>query len=348
MKELLNLKQVKNLISSVGKDVTVHVEGSPGIGKSSILWSMAEAMPDHIPVYIDCADLDLGDLAMPVINHETKSTAYYPNERFQLHQGKPLIIMLDELTKANEPVKNMLMPVLLERRLGAVKFHPDTYVFSTGNLATDGVGDSLKAHARNRITVVQLRNSTDDEWIEWAVENDIAPEVMAWVKQFPHCLAMYQDASQKDNEYIYHPRKMQDAFVTLRSLAKASPIVKARHALGYETTLAALTGTIGEAAARDMQAYFSLADGLPSREAIYTAPESAPVPSDPAARVILVLRELVSLKEEHFKAWMTYLKRLPKEQQALFATSVMASSRRAMAASDEDFTKWAVDNHIYF
>ena len=348
MNQMISLKQAEELIATVGKEVTVHLRGQPGIGKSSILKTLAARFPDHIPVYIDCADLDLGDLAMPAMNHEAKTTAFYPNERFNLQHGKPVIIMLDEITKASEPVKNMLLPVMLERRLGSVEFHPDSIVYSTGNLTTDGVGDAMKAHAKNRLTSVTVRNPNDDEWVAWGADHDIAPEILAWVKQFPHCLAMYTDEGQKENLYFYNPRKQQDAFVSPRSLAKASPIVKNRAVLGEDTTLTALAGTIGEAAARDMSAYFSLADGLPTRESIYKEPEKANLPKDPAAKVILVMRELMSITEEHMDAWMKYLQRLPMETQALFAVNIMASSRKSIAATNKSFVNWAVANNQYF
>lgn len=348
MNTMLNLNQAVTLISSVGTDISVHVQGSPGIGKSSMLKTLASMYPTHEPVYIDCADLDLGDLAMPAMNHELKSTSYYPNERFGLHKGVPVIIMLDELTKASEPVKNMLLPVLLERRLGSVKFHPDSIVFSTGNLTSDGVGDTLKAHAKNRVTIVNLRTPNADEFVAWGIDNNVVPEVMAWVKAFPHALAMYTDESQADNLYIYNPRKQQSAFVSPRSLEKASHIVRRRKNMDEDTLITALSGTIGEAAARDMSAYFTLADQLPSREFVYKSPEIAPIPENPAARIILVLRELVSVTEENLTTWMTYLRRMPMEEQALFAVSIMASSRRSMAASNREFVEWAVKENKYF
>ena len=344
----VNLNEVTSLIKTVGKDTTIHVQGQPGIGKSSILDTLAKDMPTHIPVYIDCADLDLGDLAMPAMDRETKSTAFYPNERFQLHKNQPVIVMLDEITKASEPVKNMLLPVMLERRLGSVKFHPDSIVYSTGNLVTDGVGDSLKAHAKNRITTVNLRNPNDDEWIEWAIDNDLSPEVIAWVKQFPHCLASYTDEAQKENMYIFNPQKTQDAFVTPRSLHKASHIVKERHTLGENTTMTALAGTIGESAARDMSAYFSLADELPTRESIYKEPTKAKVPSDPSARVILVMRELMSITKDNFEAWLEYMERLPMEMRALFAFNIMKGSKQSLAATNKKFIDWAIEHKQFF
>jgi len=348
MQQEISLKQAEDLIATIGRDVTVHMRGQPGIGKSSILKTLATRFPNHTPVYIDCADLDLGDLAMPAMNHETRTTTFYPNERFAIHQDKPVIIMLDEITKASEPVKNMLLPVMLERRLGSVKFHPDSIVYSTGNLTTDGVGDTMKAHAKNRLTSVTIRNPHDDEWINWGVDNGIAPEILAWIKQFPHALASYTDDSQKENMYIYNPRKQQDAFVSPRSLEKASHIVKNRQVLGEDTTMVALTGTIGESASRDMSAFFSLADGLPTKESIYQKPMEAMLPNDPAARVILVMRELMSITEQHFEAWLTYLQRLPMEIQALFAVNIMASSRKQVASQNKAFIDWAVKNNQYF
>jgi hypothetical protein len=148
--------------------------------------------------------------------------------------------------------------------------------------------------------------------------------------------------------YIYNPRKQQESFVSPRSLAKASPIVKSRQVLGEDTTLTALAGTIGEAAARDMSAYFSLADGLPTKESIYNRPMEAMIPNDPAAKVILIMRELVSVNTENFDAWITYLERLPMELQALFAVNIMASSRKSVAATNKSFIDWAVKNNQYF
>jgi hypothetical protein len=112
--------------------------------------------------------------------------------------------------------------------------------------------------------------------------------------------------------------------------------------------MVALTGTIGESASRDMSAYFSLADALPTKESIYNKPNEANVPSDPSARVILVMRELMTITDQHMDAWLTYLQRLPMEIQALFAVNIMASSRKSVAATNKSFIDWAVKNNQYF
>ena len=49
MQQMLNLKQAEELIATVGRDVTVHLKGQPGIGKSSILKSLSKRFPTHTP-----------------------------------------------------------------------------------------------------------------------------------------------------------------------------------------------------------------------------------------------------------------------------------------------------------
>jgi len=88
-----------------------------------------------------------------------------------------------------------------------VSLHDKNVVFMTGNLSTDGVGDNLKAHSRNRIVPVTISKPTAEEWIEWGIGKGIEPEVLAWVNQYPHAMASYTDAAQGDNPYIYNPRQ---------------------------------------------------------------------------------------------------------------------------------------------
>src|SRR5690606_37103789 len=104
---------------------------------------------------------------------------------------------------------------------------PDSIVFGTTNLASDGVGDALQAHARNRVCFVQISKPSADEWLEWAANNGVAPEVMAWVREYPHCLASYTDGDD-DNPYVFNPKRTKAAFVSPRSLHKASHIVAQR------------------------------------------------------------------------------------------------------------------------
>ena len=277
----VTLKQAAALIAACPEN-RYFLRGEPGIGKSSII-KMLQEKTGYATAYIDVPNMDLGDIAMPIIDHETKTTKYYPNARFQFHLNKPVIVMLDEFSKGADPVKNMLHPMLEKAnpRLGDRPLPKDgprqTIVFMTGNLTTDGVGDSLKAHSRNRVVPVTIQKPTAEEWIEWAMNKGIEPEVLAWVNQYPHVLASYTDPAQADNPYIYNPKKAMSAFVSPRSLETASNIVRTRKQNDPDTVIAALSGAIGEAGARDMQAYIDFADQLPTWEATIADPKHTKV-----------------------------------------------------------------------
>ena len=341
----VTLKQAVNLIVT-NPTTRFMLRGEPGIGKSSMLEQIAGRLGyDH--AYIDVPNMDLGDVAMPVIDHETRTTKYYPNARFKIHSGKPLVMMFDEFSKGADPVKNMLHPCLEKAnpRLGDVSLDNRTVVFLTGNLSTDGVGDNLKAHTRNRIVEITVAKPTAEEWIDWAIEKDVAPEVIAWVNRFPQVLASYTDGGQGDNPYIYNPRKTQNAFVSPRSLETASNIVKTRKDNDADAVIAALTGAIGESGARDMQAYIEFADQLPTWEATIRDPKNTPVPTSSGACAIVVFGAIARIDKTSITPFMEYLKRFDAEWQAVFAINLSKTqSKQSIAFSCKAFAEWVALN----
>lgn len=341
----VSLKQAAQLIAASPENRYL-LQGEPGIGKSSLLKTLSGMFPEHEVSYIDVPNMDLGDIAMPVIDHETKTTKYYPNSRFNMHTGKPVIIMLDEFTKGAEPVKNMLHPLLEKAnpRLGDIPVAEGSYIFMTGNLGSDGVGDNMKAHTRNRIVPVTVRKPNADEWIHWAVDNGISPEVMAWVRQFPHVLASYLDDGQEGNPFIFQPKKVQAAFVAPRSLHTASNIVSKRSQLDYDVVISALTGAMGEAGARGLEAFVTYADQLPVWESMVTSPTTTPVPVDPGACGVVVFGAISKVTKDTMDKFMTYLDRFESEWQAVFCINIAKSNKQAIAFSSKKFSEWVTKN----
>ena len=341
----ITLKQAANLICS-NPETRFLLQGEPGIGKSSLLEMIAARM-GFAHAYIDVPNMDLGDIAMPVIDHESKTTRYYPNARFNVHEGKPVVVMLDEFTKGADPVKNMLHPMLEKAnpRLGDISLNKDCIVFLTGNLTTDGVGDNLKAHSRNRLVPVTISKPNADQWIEWAIGKGIEAEVIAWVSRFPQVLASYTDGGQNDNPYIYNPKRNQNAFVSPRSLETASNIVRTRKQNDPDAVIAALTGAIGESGARDMQAYIEFADQLPTWESTVTKPDTAPVPTSPGACAIVVFGAISRVDKQTITPFMQYLERFQPEWQAVFAIQLAKTqAKQSIAFSCKAFADWVARN----
>jgi len=324
------------------------LRGEPGVGKSSIMGAFEKHFGDaYAYAYFDCAQKDLGDIAMPSMNREERVTEYFPNAALQLQTGKPVIIMLDEFTKAPQPVQNMLHPLLEARnpRLGDVPLPSGSIVFMTGNMASDGVGDNIKAHTINRVTAITVRKPSSEEWLEWAVNHDIDPVVMAWVNQFPHSMESYLDGDQSGNPYIFNPKKMQGAFVSPRSLELVSHVIKQRELNSPNAMLAAMIGTIGESGARDLHAFVDYQDQLPSWDSIISRPKTARLPESPGACAVLVFGGIARIDRTTIAPFMEYVERMEPEWQAVFAINCAKNpSKSQIAFTSPKFRDWCTTN----
>ena len=347
----LSLDQITNAIATVGHKQTILVQGHMGNGKTSILKMLSKKFPNHICCYFNCVTKDLGDLSIPSLNTEDGFVTYLPNEEFGIHHGKPVIIMFDEWTKANPSVKNGTLVTLQERTVGTKKLSEDSIVFATGILGAEGVGDMIQAHALNRMTVLTARKSTSDEWIDWGINNDVDHSVLGFVREFPQVLQGFEDVKDpKDNPYIHHPKRPTAACITPRSLEAASDILKLRDQYDDHTVTALLMGTIGDRGAMDMMAFVKLADQLPSLESIKKTPLEAKVPDSASAVCMVVYRALGAMNRDWVDNWVTYMERLDKEAQGLFANGAVANTyvHRPIVMQSKKFTQWAMQNNYMF
>lgn len=177
------------------------------------------------------------------------------------------------------------------------------------------------------------------------MNNGIEAEVLAWVSRFPHALASYTDPGQGDNPYIYNPRRTQVAFVSPRSLATASNIVRTRNQNDPDAVIAALSGAVGESAARDMQAYIEFADQLPTWEAMINNPTTTSVPTSPGACAIVVFGAIAKVDKQTIAPFMKYIERFEPEWQAAFAINVAKTpTKQSIAFSCRAFSEWVAKN----
>ncbi len=349
----LDLDQCVAAIKAVGNKRTILMQGDIGNGKSSTLHTLAADLPEHVACYFDCTTKDLGDLNLPnmAVMNEQGYVTFVPNEELGAHLGKPIILMIDELGKANPAVKNALLRVMQERTVGSIKLHPDSIVYATTNKGSEGVGDMLLPHARNRVSIVQVRKTDHMDWIAWGINNGIDHSLLGWVKDNPHILASFEDVKDPDeNPYIFHPKQQRMAFCTPRSLHAASDILHQRHAFDDQTLTALLMGTIGDRGAMDLMAFVKLSDQLPSLQSIKDDPKNAKVPTSAAGICMVVYRTLASIEPEWLNAWMDYMPRLDVEAQGMFANGVRAPkySKQSMVMQNKKFTTWAMANNYMF
>ena len=293
----VSIKELRKVIPLIGSSLTPIIQSEPGCGKTSLLHMIAQDLGDGYDyIYVDCPVKDMSDIGMTIPNHQTKSLEYYVSSLFKLDSPKPKVILLDEFMKAPKLLQVIFTRLMLERMVGDVPLPDGSIVFGTSNNASDGVGDSMLAHAGNRVCIMEMSKPSVNEWLEWASANGISRVVRAFVAMFPRTLASYRDGNQDDNPYIFNPKKTQLSFCSPRSLAKCDVVVKHRDTLGDNATMVALGGTIGASGAGDMSAFLSLERTLIDVKDIVKNPDDVKVPEEISAQLMIMFQDRKSTR----------------------------------------------------
>ena len=348
----VTIKELRNIIPTIGTTITPIIQSEPGCGKTSLLKMLEKDLGDKYDyIYVDCPVKDMSDIAMTIPNHDTKSLENYVGSLFKLDSDKPKVILLDEFMKAPKLLQVIFTRLMLERTIGDTPLPDKSIVFGTSNNQSDGVGDTMLAHAGNRVCIMQMEKPNVEDWLTWATENGVSSLVRAFVHTFPRCLASYLDEGQEDNPYIFNPKKQQLSFVTPRSLDKCSVIVDNKEKLGDNATMCALSGTIGKSASADMSAFLRLEKDLPVFTDIIANPMSAKIPEQISAQLMLMFQAVDKIDSSPtLTSFMKYLKRMESsEMQAVFFTMIVRNSKTVkIARNNAEIAEWAKENHYLF
>ena len=348
----VTINELVRLIPTIGEKLTPIIQSEPGCGKTSLLSMLEDNMGDKYDyIYVDCPVKDMQDIAMTIPNHDTRTLETYVGSLFKLDSPKPKVILLDEFMKAPKLLQVIFTRLMLERFVGDTPLPQGSIVFGTSNNQSDGVGDTMLAHASNRVCLLQMQKPKVEDWLVWASENAISPLIRAWVHMFPRALNSYLDDNQADNPYIFQPSKPQLSFVTPRSLAKASVIVENRDILGETPTMSALSGTIGYSASADMSAFLSLEKSLPDINEILQQPENVKVPDEISAQLMVMFQALDKLRtQDQLTNFMKFIKRIKSSEiQAIFFTMLVRNKEtRTLARGNAEIAKWATENYELF
>ena len=346
----VTIDELRKLIPTIGKELTPVIQSEPGCGKTSILKMLEEDLGDKYDyIYVDCPVKDMSDISMTIPNHDTKTLDNYVGKLFKLDSPKPKVILLDEFMKSPKLLQVIFTRLMLERTVGDVSLPRESIVFATSNNASDGVGDSMLAHAGNRVCILKMQKPDVDTWLKWATDNAINPLIRAWVYMFPRSLASYTDGDQADNPYIFQPSKANLSFCSPRSLAKASVIVDNKEVLGDNAVMCALAGTIGASASADMSAFLSVEKSLPRFKDIIEKPMDINMPTETSALLMLMLQATDNLSsQEDLSAFMKFVNRIESSEiQAVFFTMMVRSKNGVkLARNNAEIAKWATENHM--
>jgi len=370
---LPNIHDCAKAIQRHGHVSTIVVQGVPGVGKTGLLSLIAEMNGDkwrrvgdearadgcdrcagdkYNYVYIDCSNLQYGDLLSMVPDRQSGQIEEYVGGLFRLDDPRPKVIMFDEVLKLPKSMKPIVTRTMRERTIGARPFPTGTIVFGTSNNAQDGIGDSTQAHEGNRLTFMPM-HMTREVWMPWAVSNNVNATLLAWVQLTPELFETYMTTPPDklaQNPYVWNPKHPKTSFVSPRSMVTASGYLDDRHVLGMDLTFQLISGCMGEAAAESLRSFVMMESDMVDAEAIKADPYGAPIPASRITQLITLYRSVHAIEtQDDLSAYVTYVGRLDsKELETAWAVSVIGAPQTAgLCRRNSYFKQWRLENGVY-
>ena len=357
----VTIKELRALIPMVAHEITPVIKSEPGCGKTSLLAMISEdngdkwrKVGDDYPedkydyIYVDCPVKDMSDIGMTIPNHQSKTLEYYTASLFKMQSGKPKIILLDEFMKAPKLLQVIFTRLMLERCVGDDPLPSGSMVFGTSNNESDGVGDTMLAHAANRVMITHMAKPSVNDWLEWATDKGISRVIRAFVAMYPRVLKSYLDDGQEDNPYIFKPSSPVLSFCSPRSLAKSDVVVRQADRIPENVLSNALAGIIGRSAANDMATFVVMEKSVVDVRNVVKDPMGIAVPKDIAAQVMVMFQAVDTLDtQDDLSAFMKFVNRIESEEvQSIFFTMAITNTRMVkIARNNEEIKSWAKNNH---
>lgn len=305
-------------------EVVPYIEGAPGGGKSGIAKQIGEELGfDRIvPFFASLRDpVDL--LGTP--RNDGDVTKWVPPEELAcLSEGRNLLI-IEELSDSVQAMQNALCGLIYDRRVNNLHLSSQTYIIATGNRTQDKSGaNRIVSKLYGRVRVFEFTENIDD-WSMWALENDVDPVLIQFLRFRPDLLSDFVP-DRKANP-------------TPRTWVRAS---KVPVSLPTEVFFANIAGDVGEGAAAEYTGFRKIYESLPNVDALLLNPAKADVPSDPAVLYALTGAIAHRTTKDNFDRVSEYLGKMPPEFQVMAVSDAM--KLKPEIKNTKAFVAWAVKN----
>ena len=174
-------KQLCDILLNVAVIRPVFIWGQPGIGKSALVQEFAAR------VGLPCVSL-LGSQLAPedligVPQIIDGMSRFCPPR--MIARKEPYCLFLDELNACSHEVQKSFYSLIHERRIGEYILPQGSVVIGAGNRSQDNaIVKTMSSALLNRMVHIHLKVAHED-WLEWALANDIHPLVIEYIQMRP-------------------------------------------------------------------------------------------------------------------------------------------------------------------
>lgn len=336
--------------------ISIHLEGPPGRGKTSVIEGAPEVLASIYPG---------SNFGLRVLNGGCLTVAdvmgYGVPQRFTDENGQERtamvfteaffavgdegdhwsgydggILFIDEADKMDVETKKIMGEARLSGRFGPHRLPKGWVVWTAGNNEKHRSGSTKKLdHEINRTMWLNVDDDPEG-WKSWALSSNVDPVTVAFAMQFQH--VVWVDSVPEKQGPWCTPRSlcMWDKYAGLRKRKDGGRI--SDDALTIEEA----AGLIGVAAAQQYFTFLRLETELPVYEDIIASPETCLVPSKPDQQMLLCYNMAFKAVTKDADKLMKYFSRFPSEFAVTFCHA--ASKKNAAIVNTKAFVQWAMKN----
>jgi len=324
---------IKNTLKSIfhGDKSSVLITGAPGGGKTSVVRQTAKEcevhyIERHLPTCL------VEDFGVPNLLSGTSHNTFgyllpdwFPAKGSEYDDGRGGFLCFDDRNQGAADLQKVLANIQQARNLHGVELADGWMVVSTGNRQQDRAGSNkILSHLADRETELEFDTHLDD-WTKWAIDNDVKPEVIQFIRFRPALLHDFDPQRPKNAS----PRGWEN----VSSLIGVVP---------SEAEYEVFKGRVGEGAAAEFTGFLKICRKLPNPDRVLMDPDNAEVPTDPATLYALSGSLAERASESNFDRMTRYVDRMPPEFSVLAVS--YAVRKKGELAETQAFTKWII-NH---
>lgn len=260
------------LMDMARSNLVPFIQGDPGTAKSACVKQFAK---DNNLKLIDIrlATCDPTDLVgFPRLDGDRMD--YSPLRQIPLAED-PLngfdgfILFLDEFNSAPVSVQAASYKLILDKKVGNRSLHQKCLTVCAGNLCSNkAITNKLSTAMQSRLVNITLSMTTND-WLKWAVQNNIDQRVISFIKFKPDLL------------HRFNPNHNDKTFPCARTWEFLSNYIKSKTKLDH-VNLVVMAGCISEGPATEFKAFSNIYKHIPDIEHIINNPTTFEVKDEPS------------------------------------------------------------------
>lgn len=325
----MNATRLSELLeTSITHRRRVLIKGAPGVGKSDIVAQVCGKLGADLqlmhPAISDPTDFK----GMPALTANGTEAHFLPfGDLARLCNAKRLTVaFLDDIGQAAPAVQAALMQLILARSVNGTHISDEVTFLGATNDTTHcaGVSGMIEPLKSRWDSILQLDVDVD-AWSNWALDNNMPPELVAFIRFRPALLSDFKPTRELRNSPC--PRTWASVGRWLQVGVK---------------DLEVLTGAVGEGAATEFIAFLSLLNSLPSLDAILLDPSGTEVPDAPAARYAVATGLARKASPSNLDRVLTYVSRISKEFEVLTVKDSVRINKTV--TNSPAFVAWAARN----